>query len=123
MSELILECGLLIVVNASKHRLNSQLSTLIKTKKATILAAHSSRKLTKDLNPHPKTLRKGLERRAVVHAVALCKCMGRLTGLAQVHPGRSGLEKVDLPQVDVHRHLRVLLQARLGLDTSNDRFV
>ena len=41
--------------------------------------------------------------------------MGRLFDCAQVHPGLSGFEKVDLARIDVHRRLRIGRQARLGL--------
>src|SRR5262249_25111793 len=52
---------------------------------------------------HPASLRNRLSRPwALKMAPCLCNRMGRLVGKAQVHPGRSGLEKVGLFQADQH---------------------
>src|SRR5207302_1400862 len=90
-----------------------------KTKRPPKLAAHSS-EAEPEIGVHPLDRGHSSVRAAQTAKLApcccLCKCMGGLFGKAQVHPGFSGFEKVDLPQVDVHRHPRIATETRLGLD-------
>lgn len=69
---------------------------------------------------HPDILRMTAAKRACKRG--LCICMGRLARLAQVQPGFSGRENVDLAQIGIKRQLRIDLKTRLGLH-SRDHLV
>src|SRR5271170_1539712 len=61
---------------------------------------------------HPGLRTGGAATPAMDPCVCLCKCMGQLAGRrlclqTQVHPGFSGLEKMDLTEIDVHRRLGI----------------
>src|SRR5215471_15064052 len=49
---------------------------------------------------HPVSFRLSGPWARAIMASCLCNRMGRLVNKAQVHPGRSGLKKVDLAQVN-----------------------
>src|SRR5438093_12359900 len=80
------------------------------------------RTLEKHLSPHPKLLWMGAALASRM-CPGLCNRMGRLVCEAKVHPGRSGFEKVDLSEVDVHRRRRVHYKARRRFHTSDHMLV
>src|SRR5215204_656672 len=111
---------LLRVVPIRVHLRSSTVPLYSKTKRPPRRrAAHSSEPepVAKRVT-YPVFLRIGAVRAARM-APCLCSSMGRLLRVAQVHPGRSGFEKVDLIEVDVHGRLLAHRQALGRLNASD----